>query len=119
MSSVGFHAAEADRGAVARRDARRTMEVVGRALVEGQTGTQRPFAVQLVGGTDGIDRVMPVLLFDDGRRVALQRARNSVVLDDDRFEAAPAGPHGTAVQRPLVVEFVRQRDIHRLWRVRV
>src|SRR5690606_36091145 len=101
--------ANAEDGAVARGNAGRTVDVIGRRLVDGATGAQRPLRIELVRQTNCMSPgVVPVLILDDGGECGW----SAVVLHAYFLAAAPARPGAADVQGPAIIEFVGKRKVH-------
>src|SRR5690606_23803986 len=98
------------------RNPRRAVGVVGRALIEGKTGTEVPLLVQLVGGAYGVGpSVMPILFLGDSTEVGGSRRTHALVFHYDGFQAAPAREHGTRVERPLIAQLMGNGNVDGFW----
>src|SRR5690606_38933191 len=102
--------ANAEDGAVARGNAGRTVDVIGRRQVDRDTGAQRPLRIELVRQTNCMSPgVVPVLILDDGGECGW----SAVVLDTDLLETAPARPGAAHVQGQSISQVVADGHVHR------
>ncbi len=103
--------------AVPNRDTHGTVSIGSGRTIEGKACTQGNSRRDLISRTEG-ERpgVRPVLFFGDSTQTRVQQGRNTLVLDNDFLQLAPAGPRSTGIECPLIVQLVGQGQVSRFRR---